>query len=95
MPATQIEQYGGAEQLHGVTLPEPESGPGQVTIDVANAGVNFADVLVRRSGYAGAVPAVRTRTEVSGRVLALGPGADGLRVGQPVVAMAMGGATPR
>ena len=36
--------------------PDPEAGPGQVLIQVASAGVNFADVHATRGQYAGSPP---------------------------------------
>jgi NADPH2:quinone reductase len=63
-----------------------------VSIDVAYAGVNFADLKARSEGYR--VPALpfRPGLEVSGRVRALGAGVTGLAVGQEVAAtLAQGG----
>ena len=35
-----------AEVLAVVTQPDPEPGPGEVVIEVAAAGLNFADILM-------------------------------------------------
>ncbi|MDX6210476.1 MAG: NADPH:quinone reductase, partial [Frankiales bacterium] len=65
----------------------PEPGPGELTVDVRFAGVNFKDVMARRGD-----PAYVTRwpyvpgVEVAGTVRAVGAGADGFRVGESVVA---------
>ncbi|OLZ65068.1 quinone oxidoreductase [Streptomyces sp. IMTB 2501] len=92
MRAVEFLEYGGPEVLRLVTAEAPEPGPGQVSIDVAYAGVNFADLKAREDGYR--VPALPyvPGVEVSGRVRALGAGVTDLAVGQEVVALTQGGA---
>ena len=51
MKAIQIEEFGGPEVLKLVELPDPEGGDGQVVVDVARAGVNFADTHAIRNDY--------------------------------------------
>ncbi|MFD7839933.1 zinc-binding alcohol dehydrogenase family protein [Streptomyces sp. NPDC059761] len=87
MHAIEFQETGGPEVLHIAEVPVPEPGPGEVSIDVAYAGVNFADVLARADGYR--VPALpfRPGLEISGRVRAVGPGVDGLRPGLEVAAL--------
>jgi len=72
--------------------PEPAPVHGQVLIQVRAAGVNFADVLSRQGLYPDAprrpfIPGYET----SGDVLSLGPGAEGFRVGDRVLAFHVGG----
>ncbi|AJT61940.1 hypothetical protein T261_0249 [Streptomyces lydicus] len=92
MRAIELAKYGGPEVLKVVQADVPEPGPGQVSIDVAYAGVNFADLKARAEGYR--VPALpfRPGLEVSGRVRAVGTGVTGLSVGQEVTALTDGGA---
>ncbi|MQY35525.1 2-haloacrylate reductase [Streptomyces sp. RB17] len=92
MRAVEFPEYGGPEVLRLVTAEVPEPGPGQVSIDVAYTGVNFADLKARAEGYR--VPALPyvPGLEVSGRVRALGAGVTDLAVGQEVVALTEGGA---
>jgi NADPH2:quinone reductase len=92
MRAIEFQEYGGPEVLKVVEAEAPEPGPGQVSVDVAYAGVNFADLKARSEGYR--VPALpfRPGLEVSGRVRALGAGVGGLTVGQEVTALTDGGA---
>ncbi len=73
-------------------VPVPEPGPGEVTVDVHYGGVNFKDVMVRRGdpGYVRAWPVV-PGLEVAGTVRALGPGVDGLAVGDRVAALTEAG----
>ena len=92
MRAVEIQEYGGPEVLKVVETEVPEPGPGQVGIDVAYAGINFADLKARETGYR--VPSLpfRPGLEVSGRVRAVGEGVTGLTVGQEVTALTEGGA---
>lgn len=68
-------------------LREPRPGPGQISIDVGYAGVNFKDVMARRgdSGYVDGWPFV-PGLEVAGLVREVGPDVSDRQVGQPVVA---------
>lgn len=86
MRAVLVERYGEPQVLTQVELAEPEPGPGQVAIDVAFAGINYADVLARRDGYQVASLPFVPGLEVSGTVRALGSGAAGFTVGQKVAA---------
>ncbi|MER7625324.1 zinc-binding dehydrogenase [Streptomyces sp. NPDC126503] len=92
MRAVELMEHGGPEVLRAVEAETPEPGPGQVAIDVAYAGVNFADLKARAEGYR--VPALpfRPGLEVSGRIRAVGAGVTGLSVGQEVAALTGGGA---
>ncbi len=49
--AIQIEEFGGPEVLRHVELPDPEPADGQVVVDVARAGINFADTHAIRNDY--------------------------------------------
>lgn len=75
MKAVQIEEFGGPEVLRQVELPDPVPGDGEVLVDVARSGVNFADTHATRNDYLAeqSLPLV-PGTEVSGRT------ADGRRV---------------
>jgi NADPH:quinone reductase len=49
--AIQISEFGGPEVMQLTELPDPEASNGQVVVDVARAGVNFADTHVTRNDY--------------------------------------------
>jgi len=49
--AIQIEEFAGPEALKVVELEDPVAGDGEVVVDVARAGVNFADTHVTRNDY--------------------------------------------
>jgi NADPH:quinone reductase len=51
MKAVQIKEFGGPEVLEHTELPDPEPGDGEVLVEVARAGVNFADTHVTRNDY--------------------------------------------
>jgi len=85
MRAILADQHGGPEVLRLVERDLPVPGPGQLLVDVAAAGVNFADIY-RRQGlrpYAGDAPFV-IGSEGSGTVVAAGPDTGGLDRGDRV-----------
>lgn len=79
---------GGPGVLEVREAPLPAPGPGEVRVRVAAAGVNFADVMMRRGLYPDApkLPAV-AGYEVAGTVDAAGPGTAAGLEGRRVVAM--------
>jgi NADPH:quinone reductase-like Zn-dependent oxidoreductase len=87
MRAVVITKHGGPGVLHVQEQPDPELGPGQVRIDVAAAGINFADVMARMGLYPDApkTPCV-VGYEVAGTILELGEGVEGLTPGERVLA---------
>jgi NADPH:quinone reductase-like Zn-dependent oxidoreductase len=87
MRAVVITKHGGPSVLEVQEMPDPELGPGQVRIDVAAAGINFADVMARMGLYQDApkTPCV-VGYEVAGTILELGDGVEGLAPGQRVLA---------
>ncbi|KUL35594.1 NADPH:quinone reductase [Streptomyces sp. NRRL F-4489] len=86
MKAVVIPEFGGADVLTAAEVDVPEPGPGQVAIDVAYAGANFAEILYRQGLADVPLPFV-PGIEVSGHIRALGDGVEGLAVGQPVAAL--------
>jgi NADPH2:quinone reductase len=89
MRAVVVREYGGPEVLTLVDLPEPAPGPGEVTITVRFAGVNFTDVRNRIGDGLGVVPFV-PGVEVAGTVRRVGDGVTGLSPGQPVASLTRG-----
>jgi len=92
MRAVEFQEYGGPEVLKVVEAEVPEPGPGQVSVDVAYTGVNFADLKARGEGYRVPQLPFVPGLEASGRVRALGEGVTGLSVGEEVTALTEGGA---
>jgi len=92
MRAVEMSAPGGPEVLVLGTRPVPAPGPGEVLIRVTAAGVNGPDLVQRRGHYPppkGASDLLGL--EVSGEVVALGPGAPGWSVGDRVCALTNGG----
>ena len=89
MRAVVITKHGGPGVLKVQERPDPPLGPGEVRIDVAAAGINFADIMARLGFYPDApkTPCV-VGYEVAGTILELGEGASSpahpLSVGQRV-----------
>lgn len=77
-------------ELREIEVPRP--GRGEVTIDVAYAGINFLDVMARRgdAAYVATWP-YAPGLEVSGTIREVGPDVDGLAAGQAVAAFTAGG----
>ncbi len=87
MRAILLRRPGRPESLRVAEHPEPVPASGQILIQVHAAGVNFADVLARQGLYPEAPPFPHVPgLETSGEVLALGPGVEGFRVGDRVLA---------
>src|ERR671924_714366 len=51
MRAIQIEEFRGPEAMRLVELPDPQPRDGEVVVEVARAGINFADTHVTRNDY--------------------------------------------
>ena len=82
-----ITKHGGPGVLEVQDRPEPALGAGQVRIDVAAAGINFADVMARMGLYPDAPkPPCVVGYEVSGTVAEVGEGVTGVSPGQRVLA---------
>src|SRR5215216_2982593 len=70
-----------------VEIPVPEPGPGEVLVRVAGAGLCHSDLHLM-GWRAGALPYELPFTlghEIAGIVAALGPGAEGRELGEPVL----------
>jgi NADPH2:quinone reductase len=78
---------GVGENMIVTTVPEPEAGPGEVVVDVAFGGCNFADTMMRRGVYPHpkGYPLV-AGLEIAGTIASIGAGVDGFAVGDRVVA---------
>lgn len=87
MKAVVITKHGGPGVLQVEEQPDPALRPGEVRIDVAAAGINFADVMARMGLYQDApdTPCV-VGYEVAGTVLELGDGVENVSHGQRVLA---------
>ena len=82
-----ITKHGGPGVLEVQERPDPSIGAGQVRIDVAASGINFADVMARMGLYPDAPkPPCVVGYEVAGTVAEVGEGVTGVSPGQRVLA---------
>ena len=51
MKAIRISEFGGPEVMEQLELPDPEPSDGEVVVEVARAGINFADTHSIRNQY--------------------------------------------
>ena len=86
MKGIRLEEFGGPEILRLSEMDEPRPGPGEIVIDLAAAGVNRADILLRSGAYHGTTLPVFPGMEGSGTVTAVGEGVRRFRAGDRVVA---------
>jgi len=84
--AAVVHRTGGPSALSVEDREPPSPGVGEISIDVAYAGVGFVDTLLRSGAFPLATPFV-PGIEVTGVVRAIGAGVEGFSVGQPVAAL--------
>src|ERR1700683_914394 len=87
MRAVVITKHGGPGVLQVQERPDAGPGPGEVSSDVAAAGINSADIIARLGFYPDApkTPCV-VGYEVAGTILEMGEGVEDLNHGQRVIA---------
>src|SRR5260370_3101990 len=87
MRAIIISAPGAANNLRIADAPKPEPGPGQVLVEVAYCGCNFADTMIVKGTYPHpkGYPLVGG-LEISGKVAKVGAGVQGVAVGDRVAA---------
>ncbi len=88
MQQIHFDGAGGPEVIRFGEGPVPKPGEGKVLIEVVAAGVNRPDVFQRQGNYPppkgeSEIPGM----EVSGRVVGIGPGVEGLKEGEAVCAL--------
>jgi NADPH:quinone reductase-like Zn-dependent oxidoreductase len=83
-----ISRSGPPKVLEVRETADPAPGPGEVTVAVRAAGINFADILARQGLYPDSPPLpCVVGYEAAGTVAAVGDGVPDLRPGQPVIAL--------
>src|SRR5436305_2973694 len=78
-----VAVYGAKGEITVGSKPVPAPGPGEVLVEVSHCGVCGTDIHVVLEGWGR--PGTVGGHEWSGRVAAVGPGAEGWAVGAPVV----------
>jgi NADPH2:quinone reductase len=85
--AVLCREFGPPESLTLEEVDEPRPGDGQVVVDVRACSVNFPDVLIIQNLYQFKPPLpFSPGAEIAGVVSAVGPGVDGIAVGDRVLA---------
>ena len=93
MKALICPSLGPAENLRVAEVAPPTPGDGEALVEIAYAGLNFFDTLIIEGKYqARPKPPFSPGGEFSGRVVALGPGAQGFQVGDRVMGFCAYGA---
>jgi len=90
MQAIRAHQLGSPDVLQLEEIPTPQPKAGELLIKVAAAGVNYADIGMRRGAFGGPHFASLPYTpglEVAGAIAALGPGVSGWQEGERVMAV--------
>ncbi|HEX8796724.1 MAG TPA: alcohol dehydrogenase catalytic domain-containing protein, partial [Polyangiaceae bacterium] len=86
-----IHRPGGHDRLRIENAPDPTPGEGEVVVESAAIGVNYADCIVRMGLYESAKKYVgwpiTPGFEVAGTVLAVGEGVRDVRPGAQVIAV--------
>ena len=86
MRAVLCREFGAADKLALVELPAPAITLGSVRVAVHAVGVNFADLLIVQGKYQEKPPLpFSPGFEIAGVVTELGPGAEGVRLGDRVL----------
>jgi NADPH2:quinone reductase len=93
MKAVLCKQFGPPDSLAIEEVPSPRAGPGEVVISVKAASLNFPDVLIIQNKYQFKPPLpFSPGSELAGVVKEAGPGVEGLRPGDRVMAFTTYGA---
>src|SRR5208337_2575800 len=86
MKALICPSLGPVENLKIMDVEEPVAGAGEALVEIAYAALNFFDTLIIEGKYQlKPEPPFSPAGEFSGRVVALGPGAQGFAVGDRVM----------
>jgi NADPH:quinone reductase len=94
MRAIRVHGPGAPDVLRLEDIPQPQPRAGEVLIKVTAAGVNYADIGMRRGMMGGPHAAPYPYTpglEAAGTVAALGPGVTGFEPGMRVMSVPDGG----
>lgn len=88
MKAVRFDQYGDADVLKVVDVPDPVPGPGQVLVRVRAAGINPGEAKIRsgllHSRWPASFPSGQG-SDLAGTVTAVGPGVTGFSAGDEVI----------
>ncbi len=89
--AIRVHQTGGPEVMKYEQIEIGEPGPGEAKVRHEAVGLNFIDVYFRTGLYKAAQMPFTLGNEGAGTVIAVGPGVEGVRVGDRVAYVATPG----
>jgi NADPH2:quinone reductase len=93
MRALLCKKYGSTDELVIEELADPTAGDNQVVVDIAEAGLNFPDLLIVAGKYQDKkTPPFVPGNEAAGTVSAVGSGVTRTKPGDRVIVMPRGGA---
>lgn len=92
MRVMQYPETGPSSVMHIETAPKPQPKPGEVVVQVAAAGVNPIDDLLRQGWQDAGAPTFPAMTgrDISGRIVATGAGVDPVLLAKDVFALIPG-----
>lgn len=94
MKAIRVDSPGGPKKLHLIQMPQPVPEPGQILVKIHSSGVNFADIMCRRSEHPGMLaPPLIPGCEASGTVADKGKDCQRYNEGDRVVVYSPWGGT--
>jgi NADPH:quinone reductase-like Zn-dependent oxidoreductase len=88
--AATFNRFGPTQVLNVIDMPTPKPSAGEVLVQVRAAAVNPKDTFIRKGrfrGFSGRRFPMGTGFDFAGEVADLGPGVDGLSIGDPVFGM--------
>jgi NADPH:quinone reductase-like Zn-dependent oxidoreductase len=83
MMAWRVHEFGPPNVMRFERVPRPSPGPGEVLVKVEAAGVGLWDAWIRAGQDALPLPLI-LGSDLSGEIVATGPGVSELRVGEPI-----------
>jgi NADPH2:quinone reductase len=87
MKAALCKSLDGPDAIEIADLPAPIPGPGEVTVRVRAAALNFLDTLITRGKYQyKPAPPFSPAAEIAGEIIALGPGVSVWKPGDRIAA---------
>lgn len=87
MKAIRLEDDWGLENLHSITLPDPEPGPEEVVIRIEAVSINPRDAILMQGGYGrkGGQPGFVPLCDGAGHIVAVGNRVTDLAIGDFVI----------
>src|SRR5919197_702574 len=88
MKAVRFDEYGGIDVLHVTDVPVPEPAQGQALVKVRAASINPGEAKIRQGLLHAMWPATFPSGEgsdLAGIVTKIGPGVEGINVGDEVI----------